>query len=67
MPSPDLLAAIHDFHQRDSRDLWSMYQSLKSPEIVARGVALGLVAPGLSDVLRTKLEPLVELFSRGHR
>ena len=66
-PSSDLLSAIHDFHQRDSRDLWSMYQSLKAPEIVARGVALGLVSSGISDILRAKLEPLVEFFSKGNR
>ena len=37
MLGSELIAAIHEFHQQDARSLWSMYQSLKEPEIVARG------------------------------
>ena len=63
--SSELLRAIHDFHQRPSRELRSMYQTLKSPEIVARGIALSLVDEPIAQDLRDKLEMLVTLFSRG--
>ena len=33
----ELIAAIHEFHEQDARSLWSTYQTLKEPEIVARG------------------------------
>lgn len=42
--SSDLLADIHAFHQRDSRDLWATYQGLDDAMVVARGVALGFMA-----------------------
>ena len=42
--SSDLLADIHAFHQRDSRDLWATYQGLDDATVVARGVALGFMA-----------------------
>jgi len=64
----DLIAAIHDFHQNDARVLWSVYQALKDPEIVARGLALGLIATeateAVSDALRNKLAPLMSDFNR---
>jgi len=42
--SSELLGAIHEFHQHESRELWSVYQALREPEIVARGLALGFMA-----------------------
>lgn len=41
--SSDLLADIHSFHQRDSRDLWATYQGLDDATLVARGVAFGFI------------------------
>ena len=65
IPGSELIAAIHDFHQQDARSLWSTYQSLKEPEIVARGLALGLIgAEAVPKPLRIKLEPLLEHFDR---
>lgn len=61
----DLIAAIHDFHQIDARPLWSIYQALKDPEIVARGLALGLIATdAVSEALRVKFGPLMGNFNR---
>lgn len=60
-----LLESIHDFHQVKAKNLWSTYQTLKPPEIVARGLALGLIAE--SDVpkeIRDHLAQLVAFFSR---
>lgn len=65
MESSELLAAIHEFHQVQSRELWSRYQSLKDPEVVARGIALGLLsADQLPDALAAELAPLIDFFSR---
>ena len=62
----ELVVAIHEFHQQDARVLWSTYQSLKERDIVARGLALGLIdGDSVPEQLRAKLEPLVALFSRG--
>jgi hypothetical protein len=45
--------------------LWSTYQALKEPDIVARGLALGLIeVDSVPDQLRSKLAPLVAHFSR---
>ena len=65
--SSELLQAIHEFHQHQSRQLWSRYQALKEPEIVARGLALGLLEESVPEELRAKLVPLVEFFSRHGR
>ena len=67
MESSELLRAIHEFHQQQSRDLWSRYQALKEPEIVARGLALGLLKEPVPEELLAKLAPLVEFFSRHRR
>ena len=68
MLGSELIAAIHESHQQDARSLWSMYQSLKEPEIVARGLALGLItAESVPEQLRVKLEPLLGFFNRGSR
>ena len=62
---PELIAAIHEFDRQDARSLWSTYQALKEPEIVARGIALGLIkADAVPEQLRIKLEPLLEHFNR---
>ena len=64
----ELIAAIFDFHQQDARSLRSTYRALKEPEIVARGLALGLIATeAVPDQLRIKLEPLLEHFNRAVR
>ena len=68
LESSDLLAAIHDFHQGQSRELWSRYQALKDPEVVARGVALGLLKEEeVPERVRAELGPLIELFARNLR
>lgn len=64
----ELIAAIHTFHQEDARALWSIYQTLKEPDIVARGMALGLVPmDSVPESLRAKLEPLMAGFDRTSR
>ena len=64
--SGDLLDAIHEFQKGPARQLWSMHQSLKEPELVARGVALGLASLSeLPEDVRPRLAPLVEFFARG--
>ena len=61
----ELSQTIHAFHQGESRRLWSMYQTLKEPEIVARGIALGLIADDkVPHALTDKLSSLVELFRK---
>ena len=65
MYSSELSDKIHDFHQHAARELWSMYQSLKEDELVARGIALGAISDkSLDSELRTKLKPLVDEFRR---
>ena len=65
--SSELLSVVHEFHQRQSRELWSRYQALKEPEIVARGVALGYVAEEqVPEPVRQKLQLLIELFAKHH-
>ncbi len=64
----DLIEAIHKFHQEDARSLWLVYQALKEPDIVARGMALGLIeAESVPESLRAKLEPLMAGFDRTSR
>ena len=64
----ELIAAIHEFHEQDARALWSTYQALKDPEIVARGLALRLIgAEAVPEQLRVKLEPLMEHFDQASR
>ena len=59
----ELSDAIHRFHQHEARDIWSMYQTLKEPEMVARGIALGAISgDALSAVLRDKIIPLSHYF-----
>jgi hypothetical protein len=62
LPS-ELLRAIHEFHQHQSREWWSMYQGLRETDIVARGLARGLIpATKVPRSLREKLEPFVETY-----
>lgn len=54
----ELLEAIHDFQRGPARELWSMYQSMQEPMIVARGIALGLIEEGqVPASTRKKLLP----------
>jgi hypothetical protein len=66
MESSELLRAIHEFHQEQSRELWSKYQALKEPEIVARAIALGFLKEPVPEELRAKLAPLIEHFGGGN-
>jgi len=59
MLSSELADAIHQFHRHEARDTWSIYQTLKAPEIVARGLALGAISEDtLSGELRDKIKVL---------
>ena len=65
MISSELLSAIHEFHQHESRELWSLYQGLREPEIVVRGIALGLIAESsVPAELLAKLQSLRTAFGR---
>jgi hypothetical protein len=66
--SSELSDAIHQFHQHEARDIWSMYQTLKDPEIVARGIALGAISDdALSAELRDKIKPLSNHFREARK
>jgi hypothetical protein len=59
MLSSNLLTSIHQFHQHQNRELWSVYQSLSDEMVVERGLRLGLlpeasVSPRLLEKLRRK-------------
>jgi hypothetical protein len=61
--SSELSQAIHDFHQGESRRLWSMYQTLKEHDIVAHGIALGVLSEDrVSLGLRRKLDSFIGRF-----
>jgi hypothetical protein len=64
LPS-ELMQTIHEFHQGESRRLWSMYQTLRETDIVARGLAQGLLAESRvpSSGLK-KLDPIVHLYRK---
>jgi hypothetical protein len=62
LPS-ELLEEIHEFHRDQSRQLWSMYQGLRETDIVARGLAHGLLASTkVPSPLREKLKPFIEAY-----
>ena len=42
--SVEISRLIHEFHQGPARELWGTYQSLKPDLLVARAVALGVLA-----------------------
>ncbi|MGD1148044.1 MAG: hypothetical protein ABR961_08855 [Thermoanaerobaculaceae bacterium] len=54
---------IHEFHQGPSRRIWGTYNALKPDALVARAVALGLLAPGsLPPEVATSLAQKIETF-----
>jgi hypothetical protein len=56
--SSKLLSAIHDFHQHQSRALWSSYQGLSDSMALERGLALGLIAESsIPSAVLAKLDP----------
>ncbi|MFC4728950.1 hypothetical protein [Coralloluteibacterium thermophilus] len=60
LPASELLAAIEDFQQNQAHELGSLYRGLKEPELVARGIAQGLLPrAALDPVLLAKLDGLV--------
>jgi hypothetical protein len=64
LPS-ELLDSIHEFHQHQSRQLWSMYQGLRESDIVARGLALDLIADArVAASLLEKLTPYIASYRR---
>jgi hypothetical protein len=61
--SSEVSDAIHEFHQHAGRDLWSMYQSLRDDDKVARGLVLGaLTEDAISPSLREKIKVLSRSF-----
>lgn len=61
----ELSQAIHEFHQGEARQLWSMYQTLKDPDVVARAIALDLIRrESVPQALQEKLASLVDLIRR---
>jgi hypothetical protein len=68
MLSSELADAIHQFHQHEARDIWSMYQTLKDPELVARGIALGAISDDAQSAeLRDKIKPLSNYFREARK
>jgi hypothetical protein len=64
LPS-ELLQTIHEFHQGESRRLWSMYQTLREVDIVARGLAQGLLAESkVPPSVLQKLDAIVNLYRK---
>jgi hypothetical protein len=56
--SSELLAAIHEFHQHQSRALWSSYQGLSDSVVLERGLSLRLIAEsGIPSAISAKLHP----------
>ena len=64
LSSSELLNAIHEFHRDDSRQLWSIYSSLREPQmVVARGLARGFIdAAAVPEALRERIKELSEVF-----
>jgi hypothetical protein len=57
--SSELSDAIHEFHQHAAREIWSMYQRLKPPSVVARGLVMGALSEdAISPGLREKIKAL---------
>lgn len=56
--SSELLSAIHEFHQHQSRALWSSYQGLSDSMALERGLSLGLIAESsILPAILAKLHP----------
>jgi hypothetical protein len=65
LPPSELLQSIHEFHRDQSRGLWSMYQSLGEIDIVARGLARGLLDESrVPKELRERMEALAVFFRK---
>lgn len=65
LPSSGLIREIHDFHQHDSRDFWSVYRVLREADIVARGVALALIPQSrVPAEILARLQPTIEFAKR---
>ncbi len=66
LASHELIDAIHEFHEHDSRELWKTYQDLKDDaEIVARGIALGYLGRDeLPPALLAKLQDRIAFYER---
>ena len=61
--SQELLDLIHRFHNSEARQLWSIYQTLREPELVARAVALQLIpSSDLPENIHATLVPLIGFF-----
>lgn len=62
LPS-ELVDFVHQFHQGPARRIWSMYQAMDERNIVARGIALGLLpAAKVGGELHERLQPLIEAY-----
>ncbi|WP_374666655.1 hypothetical protein [Ramlibacter sp.] len=62
----DLIGEIHQFHQHDSRELWSAYRFLREADIVARGVAMGFIPEDrVPGELLVKLMPMISFYRGG--
>ena len=61
-----LIGEIHQFHQHDSRELWSAYRVLKEADVVARGVAMGFIPEDrVPGELLIKLMPMISFYRGG--
>lgn len=56
--SSELITTIHEFHQQQSHELWSMYNGATESMIVSRGVGLGLLPESkVPPAILAKLDP----------
>jgi hypothetical protein len=56
--SSELLSIIHEFHQHQSRELWSAYQGLSDAMVLERGLGLGLIEErAIPPSILAKLNP----------
>jgi hypothetical protein len=56
--SSDLFTTLHEFHQHQSRNLWSIYQGLPDFAVVERGLSMGLIAQSsVPRAILVKLQP----------
>lgn len=63
LDSGALIEAIHRFHQRGARELYSTYNFWKDADAVARGVVLGFIDEArVPAALRVKLEDRIRRF-----
>ena len=63
--SSELSSEIHEFHQHAAREIWSMYQTPHESTLVARAIALGIIAENeVPSLLLEKLRDTVASFNR---